>query len=87
VAGCCEYGDEPSDYGATELVSLSKTSEYRKSFKCIPNKSCVQVPPDVKQELHSARHNETFDDMSLHISACAESILSASFHILRVSLL
>jgi hypothetical protein len=22
VAGCCEYGDEPSGSGATELVSL-----------------------------------------------------------------
>jgi hypothetical protein len=24
VAGCCEYGDEPAGYGATELVHVFK---------------------------------------------------------------
>jgi hypothetical protein len=26
MAGCCEYGDEPSGSGATELVSYEKRS-------------------------------------------------------------
>jgi hypothetical protein len=32
VTGSCEYGDEPSSSGATELVLFCKSSEYKTTW-------------------------------------------------------
>jgi hypothetical protein len=34
VVGCCEYGEEPSGSGTTELVSLNKTLIRTKGMSC-----------------------------------------------------
>jgi hypothetical protein len=34
VTGCCEYGDEPSGSGATELVNPSMCLEGTRIFGC-----------------------------------------------------
>jgi hypothetical protein len=44
VGGCCEFGDEPSGSGATELVFSSVLMLKCKEFSSEPNTYSYRVP-------------------------------------------
>jgi hypothetical protein len=46
VVGCCECGDEPSDSGATELISYLLLTNEREAFDIISLSVRLRVSPD-----------------------------------------